>query len=212
MSFNIEEVSLRLEKIKTIMPKEVDSKFSRFHTNIPFKVVSIRDALLYRLVNLGEEALSLHRSKSLIPFLLTVRACLETAALMFSLNRYIETAWKNNSIELLTEQLELMALGSRNSTTTFTATNILGAIDKLEKKYPGIRKNYDDLSEYCHPNFEGVLCSYSEITDVNKFAFRLQSERVKIGEPPLEIALIVGLHAYDCARFNYNKMVEKFYA
>ncbi len=209
---NMDEVSLRLEEIKSILPKGVDPKIKRFHSTVPFKIISIRDALLHRLVNLGDEAVMLHGHQSLIPFLLTVRACLETAALIFSLNRYIESALNSDSLDQLTGQLQRTALGSRDATTEFGSVNILGAIDKLEKSYPGIRKHYKNLSEYCHPNFEGVLCSYSDLTEENEFSYMLQAERVKIGEAPLKIALISGLHAYDCARANYKKLVEHFYA
>ena len=97
MSFNIDEFTSRLEDIKKVMPKGVDPKFSQFHSKIPFKVISIRDSLLHRLVNLGEEATPLYKNKSLIPFLLTVRACLETAALLFSLNKNIEIALKEET-------------------------------------------------------------------------------------------------------------------
>jgi hypothetical protein len=208
----MEEVSKRLFEIKEILPRRIDPKFSRFHSNVPFKLVSIRDALLHRLVNLGEESVVLHKNKSLIPFLLTVRACLETAALMFSLNRYIEAALKQGSLDLLKKQLEKTALGSRNSSTEFDSFNIMSAIKKLEKTYPGILQNYENLSEYCHPNFEGVLCSYIELSDDNSFEFSLSSERVKIGEAPLKTALIVGLHAYDSARASYRKLLDEFYA
>ena len=209
---NMDEVSQRLNEIRALLPSGVDPKFKRFHSNIPFKIISIRDALLHRLVNLGEESLLLHDAKSLIPFLLTVRACLETAALLFSLNKYIEASMAGNSLDQLVEQLQRTALGSRNASTNFDSVNILGAIDKLEKSYPGIRKQYDDLSEYCHPNFEGVLCSYSELSDENSFVFKLNRDRVKIGEAPLKIALVVGFHAYDSARENYKKLIDQFYA
>jgi hypothetical protein len=209
---NMEEISLKLDAIKLILPKGVDSKIKKFNFSVPFKIISIRDALLHRLVNLGEESVMLHGHKSLIPFLLTVRACLETAALIFSLNRYIEAALDGNSLDLLTDQLHRTALGSRNSTTDFDSVNILGAIDKLEKSFPGIREHYDNLSEYCHPNFEGVLCSYSDLTDENEHSYLLQTERVKVGEAPLKIALISGLEAYDYARENYKILVERFYA
>ena len=209
---NMEDVSQRLAMIREIVPTEINPKLRSFRSNIPLKIVCIRDALLHRLLNLGEEAVFLHSRGSLVPFLLAVRACLETAALTFSLNRYMESTLQSGVLDDLVEQLQRTALGSRNATTEFDSVNILGALDKLEKSFPGIRKQYDDLSEYCHPNFEGVLCSYSELSEESNFTFRLQSERVKIGEFPLKVALIVGLSAYDDARHNYKKILEQFFA
>lgn len=208
---NMEEVSQRLDQIKIHLPKDMNPKLRNFRSSIPFKIVCIRDALLHRLVNLGDEAVTLHDRISLIPFLLTVRACLETAALMFSLNRYMESALCSDSLAELTEQLHRTALGSRNTRTKFDAVNILGAIDKLEKSYPGIRKQYDDLSEYCHPNFEGVLCSYGDFSNEKIFSFQLQDVRIKVGEGPLKVALIVGFYAYDEARLNYQKILDQFF-
>lgn len=208
---DMDDVSKKLTQIKNFLPNETNPKLRSFQSILPFQIICIRDALLHRLMNLGEEAVALHDRGSLIPFLLTVRACLETAALLFSLNKYMESAISTNSLDEFKEQLQKTALGSRDASTTFDSVNIMGAIKKLEKTYPGILKHYEGLSEYCHPNFAGVVRSYGDISNKKSFSFKLQTEQVKLGEAPLKIALVIALAAYDEARCNYQKILDHFF-
>jgi len=43
-----------------------------------------------------------------------------------------------------------------------TAINVLTFIDKVELELAGFRKNYDQLSEYAHPNWSGVSGTFTK--------------------------------------------------
>ena len=45
------------------------------------------------------------------------------------------------------------------------ATNILGSIDRMVKLNKNYRVTYDDLSEVTHPNRNGVLFHFAELTN-----------------------------------------------
>ena len=60
-----------------------------------------------------------------------------------------------------------LMLGGRREDSPYAAINILSVLDRAEKKYPGLRKAYDDLSESAHPNCDGMGIGFSKIDREN---------------------------------------------
>lgn len=57
------------------------------------------------------------------------------------------------------------------------AINILTAIDKLNKEYKNIRREYEFICEFAHPNLPGLLGSYGQLNRENNcasFSFEAQ--------------------------------------
>ena len=54
-------------------------------------------------------------------------------------------------------------LGSRDSSTSHKALNIVTILENCESRYPGIKGIYDILSESAHPNYEGMVVGYSKV-------------------------------------------------
>ncbi len=95
-------------------------------------------------------------------------------------------------------------MGSRDGVTTITSLQILNAVDKADAEYPDIRKMYDRLCEFTHPNWAGVLGAYSAINTerlVTSFAR-------DIGKPPLQFGLAPFLGSLTVFIDHYNEMAD----
>jgi hypothetical protein len=59
---------------------------------------------------------------------------------------------KLGTVDLRTASKEDIAYVKKKLTTDVTARSVLSAIDKLDKRVPGVRVAYDVLCEFLHPN------------------------------------------------------------
>jgi len=99
---------------------------------------------------------------SLAGILLT-RAVTESAAFVCRLKELLETRNQYSSDELH-QKLQQILLGEKNSGLP-ESVNILTLIDRMDKQIPGVRKEYDGLSEFAHPNWSGVLGLFGQHND-----------------------------------------------
>lgn len=212
MEEQVQKCKAAVQAIKGKLPAFVDLYFKELPSQTPFRVVCLRDILIHRVTHLAEEGLDLHSRKSVIPFILVVRAAMETAALLYMLDKKVETAIETSKGDELEEFLRKATIGSRNNDTEVTSINTITALDHLSKKYPHIKKFYDDLSEFCHPNFAGVLASYSRLSD-DKLKFILGPDPdppVDFGIVPLSETLLVTGQYYDSVRKREKKLFSLF--
>jgi hypothetical protein len=74
------------------------------------------------------------------------------------------------------------------------------ALDKSDKRYPGLRGIYDSLSESAHPNFEGMVWGYSKV-DHNEYETNFSNRWMDLyGEQHLnsmELCMMTFHHEYD---------------
>lgn len=84
-------------------------------------------------------------------------------------------------------------VGSKDGTTKIESHNILTAVDRLDKEFIGLRRMYDTLCEFTHPNWSGCMGSYSKL-DAAKYTLHLGREHAN---PPVTafglVPLIAGL-------------------
>lgn len=164
-------------------------------------------------MHLGEEAVRAYNNDSTVSFALLVRAILETSALMFTLDKDIARAIEIGNTNELEDRLHKTTIGSRNDSTPETAVNALTCLGKLDKKYSGIRKYYDDLSEFCHPNFYGVLSTYSSVSEDGQFKFGAhKGTGIKLGVAPLKIGILIAAIYYDEIHVKYNELLRVCYS
>jgi hypothetical protein len=98
-----------------------------------------------------------------------IRAQCETLALLHWCSR------NPNNIKAAT-------MGSRNNADKeLNIPNVLTLIDNLDKKYTGIRKDYDQLCEIVHPNPASLLAS-TEILDEKEMVVAFITKPVKLSD------------------------------
>jgi hypothetical protein len=182
--------------LKETLPPKVAAVPQGIPPEFPFKVLSLREPLLCRIVDLVEASIQLCKTdKGMGATILARAVLLEATALLFGLAEIAEGVMKGANFDDFDRRLNAMLVGGRNRKTPVEATNILTHIKKMDKTFEDILEHYDLLSEIAHPNFAGVLGSYGRIGSV-KFELivgpreRLKSIVEQVVVPTLCLCLV----------------------
>lgn len=152
-----------VSELKETLPTKVEPAPQGIPPEFPFKVLSLREPLLCRIVDLIEASLHLCKADRGMGAAILARAVLETTAVLFALAEMVEGIAKGGDVDDFERRLNAMLVGSRNQETPVEAINILTHVKKMDKTFEGILGHYDLLSELAHPNFSGVLRSYTRL-------------------------------------------------
>lgn len=175
--------------------KEFTSK-----SKVPWKAVTFGEVLLHRMSDLTEIALELYERDCRMSAFIQTRAVVETTAMFFWLHKKCQDFIKAPDPGTLNEFLDKGLLGSRDGQTAVSAHSILTAVDHADKEYESLRKMYDTLCEFTHPNYGGVLGAYSKIDqDQRVIHFGRDPERLPLawGLGPLIGCMGIFRHHYD---------------
>lgn len=167
------------------LPKELYAGSFTLHSKLPYKACSFREVLIHRVSDLADASIELLVVGNLVPAFVMVRSVVETTALMYWLHEKSKEFLEKRDENAFDEFLMKGMLGSKDGTTGETSYNILTAVDRLNKEFDGIRGMYDRLCEFTHPNWSGVMGSYSVI-EKDKFLLHLGKHHRK---PPVAFGL-----------------------
>jgi hypothetical protein len=92
--------------------------------------------------------------------ILLTRAVAESAAFVWRLKELLEDRQRYTADDLQ-DKFERMLLGWKNDPEFPQAFNIQTMIDHMARKIPEVRTRYDQLSEFAHPDWSGVLGLFS---------------------------------------------------
>jgi hypothetical protein len=182
--------------IRSSLPKELYAGAYTLKSKIPFKAASFREVLMHRVSDIAEVAVELYESNRLVPAFIVTRALIETTATLYWLHQksceFLEKEDEDSYDEFLMKGM----LGSKDGTTKHESYNVLTAVDRLDKEFKGLRQMYDTLCEFTHPNWSGVMGSYSKL-DTKENILYLGKEHAN---PPLAFGLgplIAGLAIFQ---------------
>ena len=166
----------KVASFKASLPIRVDPNAISYKAKIPFKAVTYREALFYRATELAESATELYSypDKVVSAFILT-RAIYETTALLVVLHSKISAVVASKSVGDFDEYIMTNTYGWKLKVDDNLPTipTILNAIDKADKVLGVgglIRESYENISEYCHPNYAGVKGAYVKFDKDNDWA------------------------------------------
>jgi len=132
---------------------------------IPYKVELLVEAMNCRMIDFCESIDLLIRHNNVIPTTLLIRSLFEMLAIIDRVNSGIDDSLNESKLsEKFDELIMKLLLGTRYD-TDYNAINILTQLEKINKKQDWVMKFYNDLSEFVHPNSDGVLGSYSELKE-----------------------------------------------
>lgn len=130
-----------------------------------------RQALTYRLVDLGESAIREWSSGHLLSPIVLARAFLETSALIHSIVSRASKALEAHDISALDALIMQETFGAkipeRIDELGYAATNVLTALDHMSKDIEFIRSFYEQISEVAHPNSFGTSQFYGTTNTKN---------------------------------------------
>lgn len=203
---NLTKLELLINNIREHLVSSVEASSFPSNTMIPFRTFSLRESLLHRISNLGSNAYDLFYKQNALSGIIIVRSILETVSILYLLTDKIEKAIESNELESFDKYLNRLILGSKNKSTDIKAINVLSGIDSWTKKEKGIRKMYNDLSEFAHPNWWGNLAAMGKV-DKDKFRLVLGKENNKWVNL-LEIGIISALVVLQSSEDIYNEMAD----
>ncbi len=169
---SLEEIWIEVSESYEEITKDLPGKIP-YEPELPFSfywtVQHMKGGLKYRTINLAKTAMKLFKEEEgLLSAIIITRSICETVSLLFWLYMRIEKVVKNGEVGDLKKSLITMAVGRRLNPIVkggeeIKAFSALSAIDKLDKNIEGVRKHYDSLSEYAHPNNDGVLLFFTQL-------------------------------------------------
>lgn len=155
----------KIEQIRNLTNLEIyHFQFSKV-AKIPFKVHSFIEIMSLRMLDFCEATDLLLKSNHVVPALSTLRVVFENIAVSNRISMAVEKSVESNNLqENFDDLISKINFGTRYCNES-KAINILTQIDKLVKKYPIAENFYDELSEFVHPNWDGVQGSYSDLIE-----------------------------------------------
>ena len=171
----------------------------------PYKALAIREALAWRVEELGRGAAQMFQQDDMASAILLSRGVVECAAVMARVVEVVagRAAMKEADLH---DALTSMLSGSKSDSDFPQAINVATYLKHLEKRIEGVSRVYDHLSEYAHPNWGGVSLLFSRIdydqyiTYFGKFEGRTDGARMHALN-----ALVGGLEIFD---FEYNRLAD----
>jgi len=163
----------RYEKLREVadalranLPKSIDVAALGVMSKVPFQVLSLREALIWRTDELLHSAIQSLEQKDISVSAMLARALIENTALLFRLVAIFEKRVDLDPQEL-NDQLMALLFGSREWSDGPQAINILTCVGHANEEFEGLDKIYAELSEYAHPNWKGVMGLYSKLDREN---------------------------------------------
>jgi hypothetical protein len=202
------EIRERLGAIESSLPQQMDILAVSPRSKLPFKALSYRETLIWRMAELSRDAYQAFLQDRLVSAILLTRAAVETCAALWYLRRKVSSAVKEGTVGDIDSYLMRLFGGSRVDQEMPQAINVLNFVDSLEKELEGFRHQYDLLSEFAHPNWAGTTGLYSKI-DQESFTVDYGANARELHGPKhigvINLSVALGLFEHS-----YNDMGEDF--
>ncbi|MGQ1911225.1 hypothetical protein ACT3CE_15745 [Marinifilum sp. RC60d5] len=171
---DINAIKTILEDLKNNSLDKIDHFALSSIDKLPLKVQLFIEVISKRMIDFSESVIILLEGNHIIPAIPLIRAIIENLAITNKVFVSFDKSISNNQLTNgFDEDITKIILGTRYC-EEYKSTNILNYIDKLDKEINGIRKYYDSLCEYTHPNWNGVEGAYlisdnnSNVTEITK--------------------------------------------
>ncbi len=197
----LEIVRANIQGFRETLVPELTAATSPLTPKVAFKILVYREALSWRTLETAEGAENALSNGNLLAGIVLARATLENVAGYHFLISKLRLCIKNKSVSGLDSVAMRLLLGTRWEDWDYQSYNVLSMIDAADKDHPGIRKNYDTLSEYAHPNHSGTTLAFSHPVNAFDVEFgrypRGIARHSKIGATSLTAALMLFEYSYN---------------
>lgn len=160
-----------IEKLSKHCVETMPNKEFSTLSKLPWKVMMFVNSMNWRMKESSEAAILLLESDLTHPSLMLIRSCMENAAIIIKLADIIRTVIERKRV-LDNDDEDLMCLLFANNypkdnpyfepdDKRFKANRIGIHVTRADELYPGFKSYYKSLSEFVHPNSDGVGLSYS---------------------------------------------------
>lgn len=201
-SFYLKEAKELCELINANLPNKIGAASLSHNSKLPFKALSLRALLIYRIVDLSEVAIYLYETNKIVSAIILTRAIFETSAVLYWLHKRLKKVVETRNLGNIDEFLMKHLFGTSDDFIPVDRFNVLTAINHVDKGVENYRQSYDSLSEFVHPNWPGLMGAYGK-TDREKYTLYLGKD---IGNVPINIALPLLACSLKMAVFSYKEL------
>jgi hypothetical protein len=207
----MDEIRGRLELLESNLPKRIDAMAVSQASKLPFKVLLYREALIWRMVELGRNAFQSFEQDRLVSAIVLTRAAVETSAALWYLCDKVAVAVELDTVGDLDDYLMKLVVGTatvpqNNTSTTDEAlprpVKVKAFLKQADKDIEGFSHQYGILSEYAHPNWAGTVLLYAKPDPENRLTefgqnIRKGDSTKRIGVCNLSVALAMFERSYN---------------
>jgi hypothetical protein len=192
----LEEARTIAAALRASLPKEVDAIEQGITHKTLFYLIVARESLLHRVSGLAEDTFSLIDAGRNLGAAILTRSMLETTAVLGFLLRSVEVFERTNDVSVLYGRVAKVVVGSRNGDEGDpVSVHVLDAIRDSDARLPvsGLTHLYENLSEFVHPNWSGLLGTFG--AHENALLVRLGGQPRAV--PALGPCLAIILSSFD---------------
>ena len=207
----IEEIRGRIELLESNLPTRVDAMAVSPISKLPYKGMLYREALVWRMAELGREALESFEKNRLVSAIVLTRAAVETSAALWYLCKKVDEVVKSGVVGDIDNNLMRLMMGSATGASADDANatdsvlprpiKVGDFLKQVEKDIKGFSHQYGILSEYAHPNWAGTALLYSKPKPEDRstiFGQNIRGSNTKnIGVVNLSVALMMFDRSYN---------------
>jgi cation transport regulator ChaC len=204
VAFNvlINETRGRIELLEASLPKALDGYALCPTSKLPMKALLYREGLMWRMSELSRTGFENLEKENLNTAVILVRAAVETTAALWYLETKLEEAVTKKSKSDIDDFLMKLLMGSKTAPELPPAINVLTFVDRVNRDVEGFREQYDNLSEFAHPNWAGTSLLYSKSdpkTARTEFAKNIRSltSTKRVAMVNLNVALMIFERTYE---------------
>jgi hypothetical protein len=205
----LDEIRQRLELFALNLPKRVDAMAVSRISKLPYKVLFYREALIWRMAELGRSAFEDFERDKLVSAIVLTRAAVETSAALWFLCAKVASAIESDSVGNIDDYLMRLVVGiatdppPTESGAAFPRPVKVGHfLKQVDKDIEGFSRQYGFLSEYAHPNWAGTILLYAKHDAENRLTdfgpnIRKADSAKHIGVVNLSVALAMFERSYN---------------
>jgi len=167
--FRLEEVEATMDRLMTRVVPESDGYMLSPGSMAPAMVFDLLQCGLRRTIELTDAAIKEINVSNMTTSCVLSRAAFETECLVCDAMRRVKVVACSGDTKQLTELYEYLkkvSLGGRSKykISDVESVSILTAIQRVSKDFEDVPwELYETLSEHAHPNYHGMLATYTEI-------------------------------------------------
>lgn len=137
----------------------------------PFRCIVVREALLRRMLALGDGVVLLTNHEQHIGARILLRAAVEAAALLEYIVQRMDAVVRGHIDWDRFDELTMRLIAGRRDYGELESIQVLNAIRDADKTYPALKEIHDRLSETVHPNYDGVVGSFVRLDREHHVAY-----------------------------------------
>ena len=144
----LKEIEARLQLLESNLPASVDGWAVSEISKLPFKALSFRESLIYRMAELGRGAFDSLADNKLVSAILLTRGAVETSAALWYLCAKVEAAVQSATVGDVDNYLMRLTMGSRTDADLPRAIKVSEFLQCVDKDIEGLGRHRDQRRQW----------------------------------------------------------------